>query len=395
MFCQKCGAEQKETSGFCAKCGNALGSQTLSTTPARKKGNPLIVILAILGVLLLLFIGYVMFSDDPATDSDSDETTISAANVDDEKDDNKPTNETSATAPEETETTTSISDDNSAPVKTDRISIDNFLAGTQDSSGVIVELVRDIAVFKGMGSSAEGLSDVEKMMDEQFYLDFLNAFDVTTIEPIDYPFNFIPEYRVIFDNGLTYTVMADTIGGERYAIIKVEGNDSLWIGPGKIYPNILPTTLDDDYAFMHIFETAERDDEAAAAVAKHGLICASIMTQYNAVGFEFGEGSDCILDDAILGEPMADLPQLRSAMIPYSLKPSMAGTLPDNPNLYKEDGWIKGGVVVAAIWTKKTDAGTRCYLLGVDPFVFDVNGLTQDEAAIPIYERSYATNLVK
>lgn len=364
---------------------NTPKSQTQERSSSQRKSSPLkpgklIKVILAIAILLFAFMGLAACSDRSEADTDTSSRYDDIDEEDLEQEDNE--------AVENTEENTS--DENNS----EEMTLDELTALVQQSQSATVELVRDPNSRQSLNTDADEAIAMFKAQDfEKFKEDFVSA----NFQPVDYPFYFLPEYRLTFDTGVSYTIMQDQEGDNRISVLQFDGNSSLWCAPKEVYlrTNIITTTLMDDFSNMHIFCTADDEETAMNNVLHDGLVWSFIYQYYHSIGYEFeGEGFYNV-DDLIIGQMPETAPNLYWALIQYSVKPSLEGTLPDNMNIYKEDGWIKGGFMLAAIWNDTSSAGVRSYLLGITPFEYDVNGTSEAEAALELYEQSYAKNLAQ
>lgn len=356
------------------------GASVSNFSPS-KTGKPLKLALVIAAILLFAFIGLTACSGDESEDSDSSsEFSDSSENENDlEQEDNAYVEDTEE----------SPSDDNNA----EQTTLDELTALVQQSQSATVELVRDPDSRQSLNTDADEAIATFKAHDfEIFKQDFIPDY----FQPIaDYPFYYLPEYRVTFDTGVSYTIMQEHAGENKMAIMQFDGNSSLWYAPNEFYlrTNVIRTTLMDDFSNMHIFCTDSDEKAAMNAVLNHGLVESFALGYYIDSGFGFEGQGIYHVDDLMMGDMPDTDPNLHWALIQYSVKPSSDGTLPDNMNIYMEDGWIKGGLMLAAVWNDTCSEGVRSYLLGITPFEYDVNGTSEAEAALALYEQSYVTSL--
>ncbi len=392
MYCPQCGTKNEPSNHFCVNCGGALNHSTNPSnqtpmpkaserkTSPLKPGKPLKIVLVVVAILLVAFVGWIALSDDDTTDIDTKSKLADSAKSETNSDqgDNGPAKH--------------AEENPSENKNADQMTIDELTSLVQQSKSATVELVRDQNSKQSLNTDEDETLAILKALDfEKFKQDFVPS----NFQSIDYPFNYLPEYRLTFDTGVSYTIMQDNDGETRMAIIKFDNNSTYWSASEFIYrrTNVIQTTLMDDFSNMHIFCTASDEKTAMNNVLNHGLVYSFILDYFTGLGYGFeGEGIYKV-EDILMGDMPETDPNLHWAMIQYSLKPSQEGTLPDNMNIYMEDGWIRGGYVLAAIWNESRPAGVRSYLLGLTPFEYDVNGTSEAEAALMLYEQSFIKKL--
>lgn len=357
-----------------------------------KSGKPLKLVLLAFAILLIASMALAGCGDDTEdhsrdrksyTSDESEEDVSDAEDADETSEDNDEARVDGDDASEDAE--------QGFEAFAEEQSIEELASLVQQSQTATVELIRDPDSRQSLTTDADEAIAAFKAQDfETFKQDFIPE----NFQPIDYPFYYLPEHRITFDTGVSYTIMQDSDNGA--AILQFDNNSALWIVPELVYrrTNTIRTTLMEDFSNMHIFSTANDAETAMNQVLNHGLIRSFVLEYYLTLGFDFEGDGGYKVDDLVVGPMPETDPNLYWALIQYSVKPSSEGTLPDNMNIYIEDGWIKGGFMLAAVWNDTRSSGVRSYLLGLTPFEYDVNGTSETEAALTLYEQSYAKNLV-
>lgn len=404
MYCQKCGTKNDANNHFCASCGEVLNKSINPGTPlpeaktpvsmftpskTSRTGKPLIIALIAAAALIVIIVGLIVLnsnnSSDTGTSSRFTGSTEAKSSFNQDAAD-------SANDQDVTDTTNALEEIPDENTDTERFTVDELTALVQKSKSATVELIGDPNSRQSLTADDDASIALFK---EQTFEKFKEEFTSSNFQSYESPYYFIPEYRITFDTGVSYTIMQDFQIQE--SILKFDGNPTIWCAPKEVYThtNIISTTPMDDFSNMHIFHTDSDEKAAMNNVLNSSVVELFILDYYRSFGYEF-EGENIFkMDEPMVGGMPETDPNLHWVMIPYSVKPSIMGELPDNPNLSIEDGWITGGVMAGAIWNEAYSEGVRSYLLGVTPFTFDVNGPSADTAALPLYEQSGVKSLVK
>jgi hypothetical protein len=268
--------------------------------------------------------------------------------------------------------------------------IDDVLAAIQESTSAQMALYYD---------------ETQSVSIEPDKLDSLkNAFSSSGITPIDYPYMFLPEYIVSFDNGLSFVLMQDTSDADNWMVVlQFEGDETIYSTGYDVFKYThFSTDWANDMAYMHIFENGDSDETSLDAAIYSNDVKYAARLRYSDLGISLAAEDPSIqIDDCKIVDMSETDPNLMSVLIEYSVKPESVAVLYENadltgnPNLYEEDGWIRGNMFVGAFWKENTDSGTRTYILGLEPFIFDVNGTDQTEVTNTLYTQSYAINLIQ
>jgi hypothetical protein len=231
-----------------------------------------------------------------------------------------------------------------------------------------------------------------------------NAFASNGITPIDYPYLFLPEYKVSFDSGLSFVSMQDTSDESNWMVIlQFEGDETIYSTGYDVFKySHFSTDWSNDMAYMHIFTNGDSDETSLDAAIYSNNVTYAARLHYTDLGISLAAEDPSIrIDDCKIVDMSETDPNLMSVLIEYSVKPESPAVLSENadlagnPNLYEEDGWIRGNMFVGAFWMESTGSGTRTYILGLEPFIFDVNGTDQTEVANTLYAQSFAVYLAQ
>lgn len=231
-----------------------------------------------------------------------------------------------------------------------------------------------------------------------------NAFASSGIAPIDYPYLFLPEYTVSFDSGPSYVMMQDTSDADNWMVVlQFDGDETIYSASYEVFKySHFNTDWINDMAYMHIFTDGDSDEASLDAAIYSSYVTYAARLHYIELGISLAPEDPSIrIDDCRVVDMSETDPSLMSVLIEYSVKPESVMVLYENtdlagnPNLYEEDGWIRGNMFVGAFWKESTDSGTRNYILGLEPFIFDVNGIDQTEVTSALYSQSYVMNLAQ
>jgi hypothetical protein len=171
------------------------------------------------------------------------------------------------------------------------------------------------------------------------------------------------------------------------AILKFEGDERIYKAPYHMYSFVseIDTQVSDDFAYMHVFCDGADKKSSIDNVMNSNEVWFAVLNRYKDLGFEIAETDSFRIDSCTIKEvPDAD-PRLSSVLLEYSILPKTPGTIPNDPQVWEEDGWIRGNFLIGALWTEESNSTFRTYILGLE----------YDGDALNIYKKSNVENVVK
>ena len=243
--------------------------------------------------------------------------------------------------------------------KNNELSLDELLAAVQQSKFISLEL------FQETGTQTTLPDDDRDYLKSFLTTDYLN--------PIDYPFLFIPEYGVSCDTGTQFFIMRDSSNSENdLNVLQFAGSEILYSVDRAVSDTlvrILSSTTEDSMLKMQVFANGDTAEDAIkGAVNSYGVYMFALEYFQNR-GYSLASMlEDNIFrvddyyvmdksqaDDNVLKTAKSD-PRLIPVMIEYSVKTiSKTG----------DEQWISGAVFSGAIWVYEKNSKIRAYMLGV------------------------------
>ncbi len=241
-------------------------------------------------------------------------------------------------------------------------SLEELVAAVQQSSQIIFELAQEPA-------TQFALPD-EEMESMKSY------FSTETLSPIDYPFYFIPEYKVICDAGVTFFIMKDPTASDfNLYVLQFLGSDTLYSADQFIYdsfPHLLSFTTDESMANMHVFANGDNIQSAIGAAVSSTSIYTAALEYFESRGYALAsmmEEDIFRVDDYSVLDMSSVNPNLVAVLVEYRVK-----TTSDR----SDDTWVTGNHFVCPAWCYQNDSEVRAYILGYSPY--------QDESADKLAE---------
>jgi hypothetical protein len=224
--------------------------------------------------------------------------------------------------------------------------------GSDEPAALPVDDILSAIQASGSAQMALCYDETQSVSIEPSKLDGLkNAFASSGIAPIDYPYLFLPEYSVSFDSGTSYVMMQDTSDADNWMVLlQFDGDDTLYSASYEVFKySHFNTDWINDMAYMHIFADGVNDEGSLDAAIYSSNVTYAARLHYTDLGISLAPEDPSIrIDDCRVVDMSETDPSLMSVLIEYSVKPESAMVLYENtdlagnPNLYEEDGWIRG-----------------------------------------------------